>query len=255
MAAAEYYNQQQGYNAQQAYPPQQGGYQAYTPPQQQGYAGGYVQGYPPQQIAPQQGYQQQFAPPPQQQTTHLAPLGGNPPYPLGGTPYGQSTPRPHSSPGHQDRYSRRDSRHRPEKHARFADEEKYRTSSCTPTCYEDGRKGRGEYDRRGRARYSRSQSRSRSRSRHRDRNRSRSRSRSRSRDWSRDGSRDSHHHHNQKGKNSGVGTFLGAGGGAVLGDAIFPGLGTLGGAILGGLGGRRFEKEREDYRYHEGERY
>jgi len=33
-------------------------------------------------------------------------------------------------------------------------------------------------------------------------------------------------------------TFLGASGGAVIGDLIFPGLGTLGGALLGGVGGK-----------------
>jgi hypothetical protein len=40
-------------------------------------------------------------------------------------------------------------------------------------------------------------------------------------------------------------TFLGAGGGAILGDAIFPGLGTLGGLILGGVGGREYAKRKE----------
>lgn len=39
-------------------------------------------------------------------------------------------------------------------------------------------------------------------------------------------------------------TFLGAGGGAVIGDLIFPGLGTLGGAILGGVGGHEYGKKR-----------
>ena len=34
--------------------------------------------------------------------------------------------------------------------------------------------------------------------------------------------------------------FLGAGGGALIGDMIFPGLGTLGGAILGGVGGHEY---------------
>lgn len=37
---------------------------------------------------------------------------------------------------------------------------------------------------------------------------------------------------------------MGAGGGAILGDAIFPGLGTLGGALLGGLGGHEYGKKR-----------
>ena len=46
------------------------------------------------------------------------------------------------------------------------------------------------------------------------------------------------HHHKpkpelQRKKSSGVNTFLGAGGGAIIGDLIFPGLGTIGGALLG----------------------
>lgn len=77
---------------------------------------------------------------------------------------------------------------------------------------------------------------------------SRSRSRSRSRDG-RDSSRKHKHHHQprpqmQRQKSSGVNTFLGAGGGAIVGDLIFPGLGTLGGAILGGVGGHEFGKKR-----------
>jgi len=44
-----------------------------------------------------------------------------------------------------------------------------------------------------------------------------------------------------------VKTFLGAGGGAIIGDAIFPGLGTIGGAILGGLSGHEYGKRRKDY--------
>jgi len=38
-------------------------------------------------------------------------------------------------------------------------------------------------------------------------------------------------------------TFLGAFGGGAIGDLIFPGLGTLGGAILGGLGGHEVSKK------------
>lgn len=34
-------------------------------------------------------------------------------------------------------------------------------------------------------------------------------------------------------------TFLGAGGGAIIGDAIFPGLGTAVGLLLGGYGGKK----------------
>ena len=39
-------------------------------------------------------------------------------------------------------------------------------------------------------------------------------------------------------------TFLGAGAGGILGDAIFPGLGTAAGLILGGLGGRKYAKDK-----------
>ncbi|KAK4549566.1 hypothetical protein LTR36_006563 [Oleoguttula mirabilis] len=87
---------------------------------------------------------------------------------------------------------------------------------------------------------------------HRDDSRSRSRSRSRGGDQSRKHHHHHHHHHNpvrpeQKRKGSGVSTFLGAGAGSLIGDAIFPGLGTIGGAILGGVGGHKYEKERRSY--------
>ena len=59
-----------------------------------------------------------------------------------------------------------------------------------------------------------------------------SRSRSRSRERRR------RHQHKQKPRDKNMSTFLGASGGAVIGDLIFPGLGTLGGALLGGVGGK-----------------
>lgn len=71
--------------------------------------------------------------------------------------------------------------------------------------------------------------------------------RSRSRSRSRDRKKHRHHQHRsqpQRKKSSGVNTFLGAGGGAIIGDAIFPGLGTIGGALLGGLGGHEYGKKR-----------
>lgn len=46
-------------------------------------------------------------------------------------------------------------------------------------------------------------------------------------------------------KPSEVSTFLGAGSGAIIGDAIFTGLGTLSGAILGGIGGHEYGKDRQ----------
>ncbi|KAK5166911.1 uncharacterized protein LTR77_007640 [Saxophila tyrrhenica] len=73
-------------------------------------------------------------------------------------------------------------------------------------------------------------------------------SRSRSRSRSRDRDRKHRHNHNRPGadrkKSSGTSAFLGAGGGALIGDLIFPGLGTIGGAILGGVGGHEYSKKR-----------
>lgn len=45
-----------------------------------------------------------------------------------------------------------------------------------------------------------------------------------------------------KPKNTDKNTFLGAIGGSVIGDLIFPGLGTIGGAVLGGWGGHEVSK-------------
>lgn len=56
-----------------------------------------------------------------------------------------------------------------------------------------------------------------------------------------------HKHSNRPGaerqKSSGVNTFVGAGSGAIIGDLIFPGLGTIGGALLGGFGGHEYSKK------------
>jgi len=82
---------------------------------------------------------------------------------------------------------------------------------------------------RSRSRSSRSSSRD-----YRDRSISRSRSRSRSR------SHHSHHSHNRKRSHSGRDTFIGAGAGGIIGDAIMPGLGTLWGALAGGMGGHEY---------------
>lgn len=42
-------------------------------------------------------------------------------------------------------------------------------------------------------------------------------------------------------------TFLGAGAGGIIGDAIFPGLGTAAGLIIGGLGGRKYAKDKRSH--------
>jgi len=39
-------------------------------------------------------------------------------------------------------------------------------------------------------------------------------------------------------------TLLGAGAGTIIGDAIFPGFGTAAGLIIGGLGGRKYAKDK-----------
>ncbi|EMC99776.1 hypothetical protein BAUCODRAFT_30179 [Baudoinia panamericana UAMH 10762] len=74
----------------------------------------------------------------------------------------------------------------------------------------------------------------------------------RSRSRSRDGRRHHHHHRHDRPqqdrkKSGGTATFLGAGGGAIIGDLIFPGLGTVGGALLGGLSGHEYGKQRRSY--------
>ncbi|KAI9691983.1 MAG: hypothetical protein M1820_009635 [Bogoriella megaspora] len=61
-----------------------------------------------------------------------------------------------------------------------------------------------------------------------------------------------HRHHSHSGaskSHKNRDTFLGGGAGAIVGDAIFPGLGTVGGLLLGGWGGydraRRKDEKRE----------
>lgn len=55
----------------------------------------------------------------------------------------------------------------------------------------------------------------------------------------------SHHHHNKERSHKSRDTFLGAGAGSLVGDAIFPGLGTVGGLLLGGYGGRKHALKKE----------
>jgi len=49
-------------------------------------------------------------------------------------------------------------------------------------------------------------------------------------------------HGKEKDPHSSRNTFLGAFGGGAVGDLIFPGLGTLGGALIGGWGGHQAGK-------------
>jgi len=74
-----------------------------------------------------------------------------------------------------------------------------------------------------------------------ERDRDGSRDRDLDRDY--DDDRERRHHRDRK-THKDRDTFLGAGGGAILGDVIFPGLGTAAGLILGGYGGRKHAQKR-----------
>jgi len=68
------------------------------------------------------------------------------------------------------------------------------------------------------------------------------------RSYERDDRHRRHKHHDKDKSHSGAhknrDTFLGAGAGTIIGDAIFPGLGTAAGLVLGGYGGRKYARER-----------
>jgi hypothetical protein len=60
-----------------------------------------------------------------------------------------------------------------------------------------------------------------------------------------DSERSLEHHHSTRAlhrEHKDRDTFLGAGAGALVGDVIFPGLGTAAGILLGGIGGRKYAK-------------
>ncbi|KAI4924121.1 hypothetical protein J4E85_008281 [Alternaria conjuncta] len=85
--------------------------------------------------------------------------------------------------------------------------------------------------------------------------RDRSTSRDRSRNERRHKPRKSHSFdkaHEDKHKNRD--TFLGAGAGTIIGDVIFPGLGTAAGLVLGGYGGRKYADQRSKSDYAGSER-
>ena len=77
-----------------------------------------------------------------------------------------------------------------------------------------------------------------------DRELSRTRSRDVPRSHSRERNRSRTRSHKKKEKGSTTNTFLGAFGGGAIGDLIFPGLGTVGGALLGGWGGHEVGRSR-----------
>lgn len=57
--------------------------------------------------------------------------------------------------------------------------------------------------------------------------------------------RDSDEKKSSKSRSTTTDAFLGAAGGGLIGDLIFPGLGTVGGAALGYIGGRDYGKHRK----------
>ncbi|KAH8656678.1 hypothetical protein BGZ60DRAFT_145841 [Tricladium varicosporioides] len=94
----------------------------------------------------------------------------------------------------------------------------------------------------------RDRSSSRSRSGHQRKDHSQPRSRPRSHSRSRAPHRKERQHDSRN-------TFLGALGGGVIGDLIFPGLGTLGGAVLGGIGGHKASRSSSGQPHRKHDRY
>lgn len=71
-----------------------------------------------------------------------------------------------------------------------------------------------------------------------------------------DGRRHRSHHESraQRREHKDRDTFLGAGAGALVGDVIFPGLGTAAGILLGGLGGRKYARSKSEDGHAQGQR-
>jgi hypothetical protein len=238
MAAAEYYSM--GTGAQELagshqHPPQPQFQQ--PPPQQypQPHLNALPPAYSPFPNQPQQQQQQQmqaYPPPPQQQPqrpylNNGRPLSAGLPYPTGTAQF-QGAPQQSNSylgaPLHAQRSYSQPAR------VRFADRD---TSDVDSDSYSDSDNS--------------------SRRRHHHR-----RHHSRDRDLDdADRSPGHHHHHHsstkiQRKEHKNRDTFLGAGVGGVIGDVIFPGLGTAAGLLIGGLGGRKYasrSKSEEGHRH------
>ncbi|KPI43326.1 uncharacterized protein AB675_7145 [Cyphellophora attinorum] len=218
MAAAEFYT------GTFSPPPQQ---QNYTPPQNV---------YPPQQSGAPPPYQT-YNSSPQKPQVHFAPTpgphghnrpgssGGQPPNPQYTPAYAQQPqyqqPGPYASPQPQ-QYAHNYSQPNYPNSGQlqpYAPQRHHSYDSAIASGYSS------DPERHHRRHHKKHDSRSRSRSRSRDTNRPRRTSET-SRSTNADG-------------------FIGAAGGGLIGDLIFPGLGTVGGALAGWLGGKKYGKERK----------
>ena len=223
MASAEYYLGSQGaqqYHHQKPYPPQQRQYHQQLPPQpwpQQQYNNSHYASTPPPSYSPyaQQHEKQQlqaYPPPnPLQQQQHPGPAG----------PYFPPPPQqPNNYLGVPPQHIR--SHSQPPTRVHFTDDASTRLGSET----ESSSSARPRRRRHGK---------------HRSHDDS---ARSRDADSDSDHSDRPRRAKTHQKKHDSRDTFLGAGAGGILGDAIFPGLGTAAGLILGGLGGRKYARER-----------
>ncbi|KAF2243405.1 hypothetical protein BU26DRAFT_117259 [Trematosphaeria pertusa] len=260
MAAKEYYygtagaQQMQHQNRPQPYPPQQPQYpyQQQPPQPDQPYPHTPPPSYSP--FPPQQQQQvQSYSPQPQYQHQPQAypsqpqgyPSNAGPPYPQ--TPHSGPQKYPSERPPPQNEHLgvpfQPQRSHSQPPRVRFADKDEYADDSESTT---------------DRSYTSESDS-----PRRRHRRRKHRHSHSGSRDHDRDHDRDlerSRHRGSQRADHKDRDTFLGAGAGGLVGDLIFPGLGTAAGLLLGGYGGRKHGKRRsrsqdlEDRESHHGRR-
>ncbi|CAN9382805.1 unnamed protein product [Alternaria alternata] len=205
-------------------------YSAYSQqPQQQSH------GYPPQQ---------QYQPYPEKNAQAMtAPYPQTPP--AGYFPHQQPMPQPQQAPlpnnGYLGAPLQHHRSHSQPARVRFADQDSDRSTSLGSMSDSD------EYSP---PRHSNSRHHGRHRS-HSTRDYDSDRDRSdRDRDHRRHKPRKTHSYdkaHEEKHKNRD--TFLGAGAGTIIGDAIFPGLGTAAGLLLGGYGGRKYADTRSKSDY------
>ncbi|KAF2016387.1 hypothetical protein BU24DRAFT_409491 [Aaosphaeria arxii CBS 175.79] len=246
MTAMEYYNPSAGSQpslTQQPYPPQHSQYQFQRPSNQISQPFQSNNQPPPpaySEYNQQPGYQHQQFP---QQTSHsqypqhAPPQISVPPYPELDTMKPQYFPPPPKQSSQSDHLGAPLQHHRSHsqpprvQRVRFEDE-LYDSDSS------DGRSIPSDSDH---------STRHRRRRKNRD-SHSRSYDRSRSRSSSLDRDRDHHHsrHHKSRSerREKDRNTFLGAGVGGLIGDAIVPGLGTAAGLLLGGYGARQHTKKR-----------
>lgn len=235
-----------------------------------------VHAHPPPQQAPPQAYAspihypteklQNSYTPEKSQSQHYLPPAIKPPNP----PYPNTPPAVYTSPQQQKNGYLGAPLHTTRSHSqparvRFADEESTllgetsssgSSSSSSSDSDDSPRRHKRSYRHERRARDDRDV-------RYTDREREREREQERERDRDRERRhrhhQKSHHHHHhretrvQEKEHKNRDTFLGAGAGTLIGDALFPGLGTAAGLLLGGYGGRKYaersvSEDSRDYR-------